>query len=131
MADEAQAIVNSFVTAIAEERLDDARALLHDDFVVYEAGGLPYSGEYRGPQAFFELLGKMTELMELTLGQSVQYLLADNTVGLRSHLTLTSRASNESVAMRLVEIYTVRDGLITELDVYYKDPSAVTKLLAP
>jgi hypothetical protein len=32
--------------------------------------------------------------------------------------------------MGLVEIYTVRNGLITELDVYYKDPSAVAALLA-
>jgi hypothetical protein len=31
--------------------------------------------------------------------------------------------------MSLVEIYAVRDGLIAELDVYYKDPSAVTALL--
>ena len=30
----------------------------------------------------------------------------------------------------LVEIYTVRDGLIVELDVYYKDLSAVAALLA-
>jgi hypothetical protein len=32
--------------------------------------------------------------------------------------------------MSLVEVYTVRNGLIVELDVYYKDPSAVAKLLA-
>jgi hypothetical protein len=31
--------------------------------------------------------------------------------------------------MSLVETYTVRDGLIVELDVYYKDPSAVAALL--
>jgi hypothetical protein len=32
--------------------------------------------------------------------------------------------------MKLVEVYTVRYGLIVELDVYYKDPSAVAALLA-
>ena len=32
--------------------------------------------------------------------------------------------------MTFCEIYKVRDGLITELDVYYKDPAAVTALLA-
>jgi len=30
----------------------------------------------------------------------------------------------------LVEVYTLRDGLIVELDVYYKDASAVAALLA-
>ncbi|QLL09154.1 nuclear transport factor 2 family protein [Mycobacterium vicinigordonae] len=124
-----QAVVGSFATAIVEERLEDARRLLADEFVAYEAGGLPYSGEYHGPQGFFELLGKMTDAMDLAMGESVQYLLADNTVGLRSRVTFTARATGKSVEMGLVEVYTVRDGLIVELDVYYKDPAAVAALL--
>lgn len=72
----------------------------------------------------------MNEAMELTPGDSFQYLLADDTVAIRGRLRLTSRASGQSVEMSLVEIYTVRDGLIVDLDVYYKDPSAVTALLA-
>jgi ketosteroid isomerase-like protein len=126
---DALAIVERFMTAIVEERLDDARGLLHDEFVAYEAGGLPYSGEYHGPQGFFDLLAKMTEGMDFTLGPAPQCLLAGNSVAVRSRVTFTSRASGNSVDMRLVEVYTVRDGLIVELDVYYKDPSAVAALL--
>jgi ketosteroid isomerase-like protein len=126
----AQATVERFVQAIVEERFDDARALLHDDFVVCEAGGLPYSGEYRGPQGFFELLGKMNDAMELAPNPEFQYLLADDTVAMRYRLTFTARTSGQSVEMNLVEIYTVRDGLIAGLDVYYKDPAAVAALLA-
>ena len=48
----------------------------------------------------------------------------------RGRLKFTARAAGKSVEMRLVEIYAVRDGLITELDVYYKDSSAVAALLA-
>ena len=65
-ADDAQATVGKFMRALVEERFDEAGSLLHDDFVVYEAGGVPYSGEYRGPQGFFELFGKMNEGLELT-----------------------------------------------------------------
>jgi ketosteroid isomerase-like protein len=122
-------IVERFMNAIVEERLDDARGLLHDEFVAYEAGGVPYSGEYHGPQGFFDLLAKMTEGMDFTLGPAPQCLLAGNSVAVRSRVTFTSRASGDSVDMRLVEVYTVRDGLIVELDVYYKDPSAVAALL--
>ncbi len=128
-AGDAEVVVGNFAKAIVEERLDDARGLLDDDFVVYEAGGLPYSGEYHGPAGFFELLGKMNEALELTLGDSVQFLLAGHTVAMRSRLKFASRHSGESVEMSLVEIYTVRNGLIVELDVYYKDPSAVAALL--
>ena len=90
---DAQATVGGFVKAIAGEQLDDARALLHHEFVVYEAGGLPYSGEYHGPDGFFELLGKMNQAMELTPGETFQYLLADDTVAIRGRLRFTSRAS--------------------------------------
>jgi uncharacterized protein len=130
MASDPQAVVAKFAKAIVEARLDDARLLLHDDFVTHEAGGLPYSGEYHGADGFFELLGKMNEGLELTLGHSVQFLLADNTAAMRSRVTFTSRATGKSVEMGLVEVYTVRDGLIVDLDVYYKDPAAVTELSA-
>ena len=129
-ADGAQAIVGKFMQAIVEEKFDDAGSLLHDEFVVYEAGGVPYSGEYHGPQGFFELFAKMNENLELTPDPAIQYLLADDTVAMRYRLKFTARVSGRSVAMSLVEIYTVRDGLIVELDVYYKDPSAVAALLA-
>ncbi len=38
---DAQAIVGEFMRAIVEARFDEARVLLHDEFVVHEAGGLP------------------------------------------------------------------------------------------
>ncbi|MGO9505962.1 MAG: nuclear transport factor 2 family protein [Mycobacterium sp.] len=126
----ALATVERFMKAIVEERLDDARGLLHDDFVAYEAGGLPYSGEYRGPQGFFDLLVKMTEGLEFTLGPAPQCLLEGDSVAVRSRVTFTARASGKSVEMKLVEVYTVRDGLIAELDVYYQDPAAVAALLS-
>jgi uncharacterized protein len=128
--EEPQATVSRFVQAVIEGRIDDARGLLHDDFVLHEAGGLPYSGEYRGPQAFFGLFANMNEQMELTPDPAIQYLLAHDTAAMRYRLKFTARATGASVEMGLVEIYTVRDGLIAELDVYYKDPSAVAALLA-
>jgi uncharacterized protein len=128
--EDAQATVDRFIQAIVEERFDDARSLLHDEFVVHEAGGVPYSGEYYGPQGFFELFEKMNEDLELTPDPAIQYLLADDTVAMRYRLKFTARASGRSVEMSLVEVYTVRNGLIVELDVYYKDPSAVAELLA-
>ena len=42
--EDAQATVGRFVQAIVEERFEDARSLLHDEFVVYGADGVPYSG---------------------------------------------------------------------------------------
>ena len=55
-----QATVGGFVNAIGGKARRRPRAAARD-FVVYEAGGLPYSGEYYGPQGFFELFGTMNE----------------------------------------------------------------------
>jgi uncharacterized protein len=129
-AEEPRATVDRFVHALVEQRLDDARRLLHDELVVYEPGGLPFSGEYRGPQGFFELLGKISETLGLTLDPAIQYLLTKDTVAMRTRMKFTSRGSGRSAEVGLEEIYTVRDGLIAELDVYYKDPSAVAALIA-
>jgi uncharacterized protein len=124
------ATVRRFIAATGVERRNERRSLLHDDFVVHEAGGLPFSGDYHGSQGFFELLNRMNDVLELTAGPITTAPLGDDTVTARFRLTFTSRASGKSVEMRLVEIYTVRDGRIAELDVYYKDPAAVAALLA-
>jgi hypothetical protein len=54
----------------------------------------------------------------------------DDKVVLYYRLTFTARASGESVEMSMAEVFTVHDGLIVELDVFYKNPSAVEALLA-
>jgi ketosteroid isomerase-like protein len=51
-------------------------------------------------------------------------------VVLHYRLTFTARASGESVEMSMAEVGTVRDGLVTALDLFYKNPSAVQAPLA-
>lgn len=127
--DDAQSVVGRFVTAVAEERVDDARQLLHPELVVCETGGLPHSGEYHGPQGFFDAMAKMNELWDVHLTRLVQTLADDNTVAVRFCLRFTARATAKSVEVGMVEVYTIRDELIAELDVFCKDPSSVAALL--
>jgi ketosteroid isomerase-like protein len=77
---DARAIVETFVDAFGEGRLDDALALLHDDFVIHAAGSVPYSGNYVGAQGFTELITKMVEVLELTPRADMQYLVAGDKV---------------------------------------------------
>lgn len=129
-ADVGPIIVRRFMSATgADGRLERAR-LLHEDFVVSSAGGLPFSGEYHGPQGFFDLIGKMNEVLDLTPGPITLNPLGQDAVAANFRLTFTARSSGKQVEMDLVEIYTIRHGLIIKLDVYYKDPSAVAALIA-
>ncbi len=125
-----RAIVSQFVVAFGEGRLDDAWRLLHDDFVLHAAGDVPYSGDYVGAEGFTELITKMMDVLELAPSTEMQYLVDGGTVAIYYRLTFTARASGRSVEMGMAEVFSVRDGLIAELDVYYKNPAAVTALLS-
>lgn len=124
------AIVQRFSAAVREGDFDEMGRLLDDDFVAHEAGGLPYSGEYRGLSGFRDLLETMNDAMTLSPGPFTSEPLGESAVALRFSLTFTARTSGKSVTMNLVEVYTLRSEKIVDLDVYYKDPSAVTALLA-
>ena len=129
-ADTGPAIVRRFMNATGADGRPERTRLLHEDFVVSSAGGLPFSGDYRGPRGFFDLMEKMTEVLDLTPGPIALNPLGQNAVAASFRLTFTARSSGKCVEMDLVEIYTLRDGLIIKLDVYYKDPSAVAALIA-
>ena len=130
--EDCRAIVAAFVEAIGDGRLDDAESLLHDEFVIHAAGVVPYSGDYRRRTEFFELLMNIFEVLDLTPSLEMQYLVDDDQgkVVLNYRLTFTARASSASVEMSVAEVVSVRDGLIVELDVFHKNPSAVAALLA-
>lgn len=130
MSTEALAVVRRFSRALGNRNLTEAECLLHPDLVVHTAGGLPYSGDYYGPQGFFELFAAMTQTMDLTPGPLRQQPLDEQTVVSRFRLLFVARASGKSAEMDLVEIYRLTDGMIIELDVYYKDSSAVAAVLA-
>ena len=58
--------VRRFSRALGDRDLTTAESLLHRDLVVHTAGGLPYSGDYYGPQGFLELFAAMTQVLDLT-----------------------------------------------------------------
>ncbi len=124
-----RALVVKFVEAFGGQRLDDALSLLHGEFVVHAAGDGPYSGDYFGPSGFVELITKMSEALELSPNPDMQFLADSDKVVLHYRLTFTASASRQSVAMSMAEVFTVRGGLIVELDVFYKNPSAVKALI--
>jgi ketosteroid isomerase-like protein len=122
-------IVERFVGAFGDGRLADALSMLHEGFVVHAAGGVPYSGDYHGAEGFSTLITTMLNALELMPSTEMQYLVDGEKVVLHYRLTFTARTSAESVEMSVAEVFSVRDGLIAELDVFYKDPSAVVALL--
>ena len=104
-------------------------SLLDDVFVIHAAGDMPYSGDYRGAEGFSELIADMVAVLDFAPSTDMQYIVDGDNVVLRYLLVFTSRASGKSIETSVTEVFSVRDGLIVDLDVYYKNPSTVAALL--
>jgi hypothetical protein len=51
-----------------------------------------------------------------------------NTVFVRFDITLTSRGTGKTTQVPVVDIYSVEEGTITRLDVFYKDTADVCRV---
>jgi uncharacterized protein len=108
-------------------RLDEALELVHPDMVLHEAESLPYGGEYHGPDGFRKLFDVVYGLFEVTA--TVETHDAGTFCCAIAHCTFTSRQTGRSTDLPIVENYYVENGLITRVDIYYKDTAAVLALL--
>jgi hypothetical protein len=58
----------------------------------------------------------------------MQFFDAGDFVVVKATGRFTSHASGQSAVTELVELFTVRDGKLIDMDIYYKDPGAVAAL---
>jgi ketosteroid isomerase-like protein len=127
---DAVATVQRFMDLNMAGDLEAGSQLMSEDVAVHEAPGLPYGGEYRGRAEFLELLGKIGANYELVPVEVLGVRDAgDDLVVVTSHLRFTGRASGRSAETHVCELFRIRDGQITDLDIFYKDPGAVAGLL--
>jgi ketosteroid isomerase-like protein len=124
--DSGLATVRRFNELIGVGDLEGAIALLHPDVVVREPPGLPYGGEYRGRDAFRELTGHLMALAPVPL--AFDYFDAGDVVAARLSARFTA-ASGRSAEVEIVDLFWVRDGLITKTEVFIDDPAAIAALL--
>jgi ketosteroid isomerase-like protein len=122
-------IVQRFEDAFVRGDLDEVLSLLAPDLVVHEAASLPYAGDHRGHDGFLRLaeafnsVWKMTSDLDLTLLDAGE----EYVVGLVQY-DVVSRATGVPFRLDHVEVYTVRDGRIADLDIYYKDTAAMVEI---
>jgi ketosteroid isomerase-like protein len=123
------ALVQQFYGLLGTGKLEEASEMMHEDGVIHEPVGLPYGGDYHGKAAPVELFTRMGSLFEIAPVGMPTFVGDGDVVVARMQARFTSRATGKSADMSLVEVSTVRDGRLAELDAYYKDPSALAKLV--
>jgi ketosteroid isomerase-like protein len=126
----AAAIVRQFYELLGAGKFEEASQFLHEDLVVHESPALPYGGDYHGKAGFAELGARLTEGFDAAPTGAVDYIDAGDKVIVRIPSRFTWRATGQSVEMNVVEVATLQNGQIVDLDVYYKDPGALSALAA-
>ncbi|TGD88392.1 nuclear transport factor 2 family protein [Mycolicibacterium sp. CH28] len=109
--------------------IDGVLTRLHPEVVVHEAESLPYGGDWLGLDGFARLLTVLTNRADLDIREYTTYPTVDGVI-IAMGVRMTSRTSAQTLDTSLVEIYRVVDGLIREIDVYYKDVKALVDFLA-
>lgn len=112
-----------FVENVLAGKTEAALEFLHPDVVAHQAESLPYGGEYRGKDEFRELLTKIGETVEFEITLLGMHD-ADDTIVAVYLAKFTSRASGNSIEMLVSEVYGFTDGLISSVNVFYKDSKA-------
>ncbi len=120
-------VVRNFYELLGQGKLEEASQSLHEDLVIHEAPELPYGGEFHGPQGLIDIMSQIVAFAEPSVVGELTYLDTDPVVVLlRGRFTRPSGAVAET---DVVELHSVLDGKIVDLDIYYKDPGSVTALV--
>ena len=127
MAQEHVDVVKRLVEGYIAGDLEAAFSTVHPDIVLHEAAGLPFGGEWAGFEGFQTLLGAIMADYQLEV---LAYQAFDTGQGamVRMDTRFTSRRSGAVLEMPIVELYGFTDGLISDVDVFYKDTRAVVGL---
>ncbi|GAB3987581.1 nuclear transport factor 2 family protein [Actinoallomurus acanthiterrae] len=97
--------------------------------VMHQAPTLPYGGVWRGHDGIERFMAAMSEAWRsLEFLERRQWVDGD-TVIVSNHGRLTARATGRSLETTVLQLITVRDGLITEFRPFYWDTAAVNDTL--
>lgn len=120
--------LDRFMTLVLDAAdIESALKLLHPNVVVHEPENVPYPGDFKGPNGFASLLGHVFASAELAIHDR-ELLDAGDTVVARFSGTMTSHVTGKSMPLAIIEIYRFTDGLISDVDVFYKDTKAIVDL---
>jgi ketosteroid isomerase-like protein len=116
-----------FIDSLLGAELETALSLVHPECVIRHPP-VPYGGERVGPEGFREILRALNDNFELEVEKTEQ-LLVDDYLIVRYWATFTHKKTGRSTSMTTAEFMRFEDGLIVEMDNYYKAPERVTALM--
>ncbi|MET9323007.1 nuclear transport factor 2 family protein [Streptomyces sp. NPDC003038] len=104
-------------------------ACLDPEVVLHQAPGLPYAGDWRGPDGIERFMAVMGEVWQSVEFLDQRRIIDGQDVVVTSRVRFVARASGRALDTTIVQLMTVRDGRIREIRPFYWDPAAVSAVL--
>jgi ketosteroid isomerase-like protein len=125
------ATLSTFLDGLSKrETMRQALEFVAEDFEATEPASLPYGGTYRGRDGLLDMLRTVNKWVRLDIKDTRLREAGDRIVA-QIEVDVVSRASGAVCPTRVVELYTVSDGSIRKLEIFYLDTVAVANLLGP
>lgn len=123
-------MIERFSALVMAGNMETAAALVHPDFVLTEADGLPYGGKWHGFVGLLRLLGTMADTWaDLAIETRSVIGEPDGTeFGLLMQIAGKSTVTGKSFTTTAFEHWVVRDGLIAEISPHYWDTKTLSAL---
>jgi len=102
-----------------------AQALIHPDFVLYEAECLPFGGEWRGKDALQRCAAAMYATWESASVEIHDITGGDSHAVVVLTLTMISKRTGETFSQTVNECGSFENGLLKELRIHYFDAAEV------
>jgi ketosteroid isomerase-like protein len=104
---------------------DAVEALIHPDFVLYEANSLPFAGEWRGKDALQRCAAAMYATWADTNLEMLDCTGGDTWAVMVIRLTMHPKDGSEPFTQTICEAGCFEDGLLRELRIHYFDAAEI------
>lgn len=125
-------IVRRFDEAVVYEAdFDKAMTFANEDLTIREAPGLPYRSPYVGKQGLVELMTDVGEQWDFDGPlQLAYYPAAEDLVVGRISGKAAVKATGEKVDFLVTEWFTLKDGKVAHIEVFYFDQAPLLRAIA-
>ncbi len=120
-------LLSAVYAAAGEGDWDRVEALLHPDFVLYEAQHLPFGGEWRGRDALQRCAAAMHGTWAEAKVDVHDITGSDSWAVVVLTLTMTPKDGGEPFSQTVCEAGIFEDDLLKELRIHYFDAAEVTE----
>lgn len=124
------ALVERFFGAVLGGDVTTLKELVSPDCIVHEPADLPYGGEYKGLDGVLAMFKAIATELSFEVNGSEIFDVGGGRVVVRMDATFTSLRNGRTASFPIAEIYTVANGQIVDIDVFYKEPAAIRALYA-